>query len=158
MREVHTLRVIASESKRMSRDVRPAEIIQEHGRDDEHGGINCQCERCKAVPRRWHDAVTLPDDVLLLPSNGYAASCMEASRLPWSMERRAMHREVISAEEEIQRLVKVTERENKNSNVIIAEQRTDGRGGVKRFEISVAQTDNPLPITMYSRLYEEPST
>jgi hypothetical protein len=156
MREVHTLRVIASESKRMSRDVRPAEIIQEHGRDDEHGGINCQCERCKAVPRRWHDAVTLPDDVLLLPSNEYAASYMEASRSPWSMERRAMHREVISAEEEVQRMIKVTEREGnlwreskyggsvEPANVIITELRTDGRGGVKRFEISVEEPHNLL--------------
>jgi hypothetical protein len=95
----------------------------------------------------------MPDDVLLLPSNAYAASCMEASRSPWSLERRAMHREVISAEEEIQRLVKVTERENKDANVIIAEQRTDGRGGVKRFEISLQLSDNLLEDT-----YEKPST
>jgi hypothetical protein len=135
------------------RQVAPAEIIQEHGRDGENGGVNCQCERCKAMPRRWHDAVTLPDDVLLLPANGFAAAVMEASRSPWSMERRAMHREVISAEEEIQRLIKVTERENRDANVIIAEQRTDGRGGVKRFEISLQLSDNLL-----EENYEKPST
>lgn len=132
--------------------MRPAEIIQEHG------GINCQCERCKAVPRRWHDAVTLPNNVLLLPSNAYAASCMEASRSPWSMERRAMHREVISAEEEIQRLIKVTERENRDSNVIIAEQRTDGRGGVKRFMISVEEIATARINLLEEVLNEKPST
>jgi hypothetical protein len=104
----------------------------------------CQCDRCKGVRQRWHDAVTMPDDVLLLPANSFVAAQMQQSRSPWSMERRAMHREVISAEEEIQRLIKVTERENKDANVIIAEQRTDGRGGVKRFEISLQLSDNLL--------------
>src|SRR6266478_1496461 len=104
----------------------------------------CQCERCRAVRDRWHTALTLPGDVLLLPASGFASARMEQSRSPWSMERREMHRECISAEDELQSLIVIAERENKDANVIVSERRIIGRGEDKRFEVTIGQIDNLL--------------
>ncbi len=117
----------------------------------------CECDRCAAVRQRWHEAVTLPYDLLLLPASSGAAARIGQSLSPWSMERRAMHHECISAEDELQTLIRVAERDNKEAYVIIEEKRVPTGSHspsegvlfsrINRFEISIQQSDNLLEET-----------
>jgi len=63
------------------------------------------------------------------------------------MERRAMHRGCISAEDELQSMIVIAARENRDANIIVSERRNIGRGEYKRLEITIGQIDNLLEDT-----------